>query len=161
MLPRFEHHGSAFIQWFIERCSLFVQDLIPGVQVHSTPALEAVMDIRGDDNDEEDDEPEEKRKIEQKTDEEKEELSAETMPEVKDEGRRRKDRIVKVEEKKTIKLQRKLVVVETEPDTLKMEVEEGIHMFVYIWLGYCYHHLPSLMLRMFYCLIFLSYSEDS
>ncbi|XP_058971333.2 apoptotic chromatin condensation inducer in the nucleus-like [Pocillopora verrucosa] len=101
-----------------------LKDLIPGVQVHSTPALEAVMDIRGDDNDEEDDEPEEKRKIEQKTDEEKEELSAETMPEVKDEGRRRKDRIVKVEEKKTIKLQRKLVVVETEPDTLKMEVEE-------------------------------------
>ena len=113
--------------------------------MHTTPALEAVMDIRGDDNDEEEEEPEEKRKTEQKTEEEKEEISAETIPEVKDEGRRRKDRIVKVEEKKTIKLQRKLVVMETEPEGLKMEVEEGIQMFVFIWLGYCYYHLPTFM----------------
>lgn len=105
-------------------CSLF-QDLIPGVQVHSTPALEAVMDIGGDDNDEEEEEPEEK-KMAQKIDEEKEEVPVVTTPEVKEEGKRRKERIVKVEEKKTIKLLRKPVVIETEQEAVKMEVEEGI-----------------------------------
>jgi len=58
-------------------------------------------------------------------DQENEEAPAVTTPEVKEEGKRRKDRIVKVEEKKTIKLQRKPVVMEPEPETAKMEVEEG------------------------------------
>ena len=100
--------------------------------MHSTPALEAVMDIGGDDNDEEEEEPEEKRKTEQKTEEEKKELPVEKTPEVREEGKRRKDRIVKVEEKKTIKLQRKPVVMETEPEVPKMEVEEGIDVYLYL-----------------------------
>lgn len=99
------------------------QDLIPGVQVQSTPALEAVMDIGNDDNEEEEEEAEEK--AEQKMDQEKEEAPTIIAPEVKEEGKRRKDRIVKVEEKKTIKLQRKPVVMEPEQETSKMEVEEG------------------------------------
>ncbi|XP_020622602.1 apoptotic chromatin condensation inducer in the nucleus-like isoform X2 [Orbicella faveolata] len=100
-----------------------LKDLIPGVQVQSTPALEAVMDIGNDDNEEEEEEPEEK-KADQKLDPEKEEAPTVTTPEVKEEGKRRKDRIVKVEEKKTIKLQRKPVVMESEQETAKMEVEE-------------------------------------
>ena len=67
----------------------------------------------------------EEKKPEQRMDQEKEEAPAVTAPEVKEEGKRRKDRIVKVEEKKTIKLQRKPVVMEPEQETSKMEVEEG------------------------------------
>lgn len=94
--------------------------------MHSTPALEAVMDIGNEDNDEEEEELD-KKKTEQKIDEEKEESPAVTTPEVnKEEGKRRKDRIVKVEEKKTIKLQRKQIVMETEQEAAKMEVDEGI-----------------------------------
>ena len=94
------------------------------MQVQSTPALEAVMDIGNDDNEEEDEEPEEKKAV-QKLDQVEEEAPTVTTPEVKEEGKRRKDRIVKVEEKKTIKLQRKPVVVEPEQETAKMEIEEG------------------------------------
>ena len=103
------------------------QDLIPGVQVHSTPALEAVMDLGADDNDEEVEE--EERKPEKKVEEEKESMAVQT-PEAKEpEGKRRKDRIVKVEEKKTIKLQRKPVVMQKELEPVKMEVDEGTGAF--------------------------------
>lgn len=99
------------------------QDLIPGVQVHSTPALEAVMDLGADDNEE--DEQEEEKKTEQKVEEEKEPVTDATPGAKESEGKRRKDRIVKVEEKKTIKLQRKPVVIEKDLEPVKMEVEEG------------------------------------
>ena len=100
------------------------QDLIPGVQVHSTPALEAVMDLGADDNDEEVEE--EERKPETKVEEEKESMAVQTPEAIKEpEGKRRKDRIVKVEEKKTIKLQRKPVVMQKELEPVKMEVDEG------------------------------------
>lgn len=92
--------------------------------MQSTPALEAVMDIGNDDNEEEEEEPEEKKAV-QTLDHEKEDAPTVTTPEVKEEGKRRKDRIVKVEEKKTIKLQRKPVVMEPEEETAKMEIEEG------------------------------------
>jgi len=81
------------------------------------------MDLGGDDNDEE--EEEEEKKPKQEVEEEKE-SAAVPAPETKEpENKRRKDRIVKVEEKKTIKLQRKPVVIEKENEPIEMEVEEG------------------------------------
>ncbi|XP_068725286.1 apoptotic chromatin condensation inducer in the nucleus-like [Montipora capricornis] len=98
-----------------------LKDLIPGVQVHSTPALEAVMDIGGDDHDDEEDEemPQGKKKEEEK------EPEPIKKPETKQpESKRRKDRIVKVEEKKTVKLQRKPIVIEKDHEPVQMELEE-------------------------------------
>ena len=86
------------------------------------------MDLGGDDDDEKEAEEEEK-KTEQKVEEETElapaPAPAQTPEAVEPEGKRRKDRIVKVEEKKTIKLQRKTVVIEKEHEPVKMDVEEG------------------------------------
>ncbi|XP_074616816.1 uncharacterized protein LOC141876217 [Acropora palmata] len=99
-----------------------LKDLIPGVQVHSTPALEAVMDLGGDDND--DDDEEEENVQGKKPEEEKEPEPVATPEAVEPETKRRKDRIVKVEEKKTIKLQRKPVAIEKGHEPVEMEVKE-------------------------------------
>lgn len=91
--------------------------------MHSTPALEAVMDLGGDDDDEKEIEDEEK-KTEEKAEEEKDPAPVKTPETTEPEIKKRKERIVKVEEKKTIKLQRKPIVIEKEQETIKMEVEE-------------------------------------
>lgn len=95
--------------------------------MHSTPALEAVMDLGGDDDDEKEIEDEEK-KTEEKAEEEKDPAPVQTPEITEPETKKRKERIVKVEEKKTIKLQRKPIVIEKEQETIKMEVEEGTRM---------------------------------
>ena len=79
------------------------------------------MDLGEDDNDE--DNEEEEKKAEPK---EQEETAQKHMQMVeKDQGRRKRDRIVKVEEKKTFKLQRKTLLVESVPEEQKTEVMEG------------------------------------
>lgn len=91
--------------------------------MHSTPALEAVMDLGGDDIDDEDEEEENAQG--KKPEEEKEPEPVATPEAVEPETKRRKDRIVKVEEKKTVKLQRKPVAIEKGHEPVEMEVKEG------------------------------------
>lgn len=81
------------------------------------------MDLGGDDNDDDD---EEEENVQGKKPEEEKELEPVATPEaVEPETKRRKDRIVKVEEKKTVKLQRKPVAIEKGHEPVEMEVKEG------------------------------------
>jgi len=119
--------------------------------VHSTPALEAVMDLGGDDDDEKEIEDEEK-KTEEKAEEEKDPVPVKTPETTQPENKKRKERIVKVEEKKTIKLQRKPIVIEKEQETIKMEVEEGT--VVHSWNNLlCLYYFTQLLLWFHYCLL--------
>lgn len=81
------------------------------------------MDLGGDDNDDEDEDEENAQG--KKLEEEKESEPVATPEAVEPETKRRKDRIVKVEEKKTVKLQRKHVVIEKDHEPVEMEVKEG------------------------------------
>lgn len=119
--------------------------------MHTTPALEAVMDLGGDDDDEKEIEDEEK-KTEEKAEEEKDPAPVKTPETPEPENKKRKERIVKVEEKKTIKLQRKPIVIEKEQETIKMEVEEGtvVHSWNNLLCLYCF---TQLLLLSHYCLL--------
>lgn len=103
------------------------------------------MDLGGDDNDEE--EEEEERTAEGKVEPEEREPVPVHTPDAKEpEGKRRKDRIVKIEEKKTIKLQRKTAIVEMEHEHVKMEVEEGTVKYLQNNNNYCCHYIIIIMI---------------
>ena len=100
-----------------------LQELIPGVQVHTTPALEAVMDLGGDDHEEEE-EPLGKQKGQEDSEAKEDEGEEETQV-VKEEPRKKKGRIVKVEEVKTVLLNRNTSITEQVNEDEVAESEEG------------------------------------
>lgn len=113
---------------------LYFQDLIPGVQVHSTPALEAVMDFGNEDQDDGDereagevvDDDDDEVNKENKENKDSDEQDTEK---IEPEPKKRKERIVKVEEgRRKIKINRQSL----EQEENKMEVEGGMYKVLYV-----------------------------
>ncbi|KAK3741154.1 hypothetical protein QZH41_011835 [Actinostola sp. cb2023] len=104
-----------------------IRDLIPGVQVHSTPAFEAVMDFGNEDQDDGDEK--ETGEVVDNDDTDKENKDKDAIEQEAErpepETKKRKERIVKLEEgRRKIKIKNHTAELDEVKGEVKMDVEE-------------------------------------
>lgn len=97
--------------------------MIPGVQVHSTPAFDAVMDFGKEDQDDGD----EREAGEVVDDDDMEKENIEETQRIEPEAKKRKDRIVKLEEG------RRKIRIKTDETQDEVKMEFGPGMISYLF----------------------------